>query len=261
MELGRRSRSRLREATARQLVLQSAPVSRNENGARHGQRSNGRAKNDRGHRGLPHHGRSLSLSHRAANILYPDPYLAIAINADPLSSTNNVVARTDYASNCGSKENTQYWGPGSYVEGDDPNYWVATPGSQHDPNNFNGIVFERSVVPVKDIIDGTSHTLLFAEKYLNPDGYLTGYDPADNETIYSGFDNDTSRTTSTNYPPRRHRRGYTDWLAFGSAHMQSFNAVFCDGGVHSISFSIDTTMFSCLGGRNDRQTVPSTLYQ
>jgi prepilin-type N-terminal cleavage/methylation domain-containing protein len=196
-----------------------------------------------------------------ANILYPDPNISIGFNADPLPTNNSVVARADYASNCGSLEITQFWGPSSYAEGDDPAYWSYTPGSQHDPKSYNGIIYERSVITPKEITDGLSHTLLFGEKYLNPDDYATGLDLADNETVYTGFDNDTCRTTSANFPPRRHRRGSADFMAFGSAHAQTFNTVFCDGGCHCISFAIDPTMFSYLGGRNDRHTVSSTLYQ
>ena len=36
---------------------------------------------------------------------------------------------------------------------------------------------------------------MVGEKYLNPDSYLDGTDWADNESMYSGEDNDTNRTT------------------------------------------------------------------
>ena len=36
---------------------------------------------------------------------------------------------------------------------------------------------------------------MFGEKYLNPDYYYNGGDGADNETMYTGYDNDSHRTT------------------------------------------------------------------
>jgi prepilin-type N-terminal cleavage/methylation domain-containing protein len=195
------------------------------------------------------------------SVLFPFIYSSLAVNANPPPVGNYTIAKGDYASNVGATEWTQFWGPASYEEGDNPSFWLGPPGSQHDPSHFDGIVFEHSVIAAKDVIDGTSHTLLFGEKYLNPDDYRTGADLADNESVFSGFDNDTSRTTSANYPPRRHRRGSSDYFAFGSAHAATFNVVLCDASTHYVSYDIEPLVFSYLGSRNDKNTVPASVYQ
>ena len=188
-----------------------------------------------------------------ANILFPDPYFSIAYNADPLPSNNSVVAHGDYASNCGSQETIQFWGPSSYAEGDNPDFW----SSQLDPKTFNGIIYERSVIAVKDIPDGTSHTLLFGEKYLNPDDYLSGLDGAITKLFIP------ASITILAAPPAlifRHG-GIGAVLPTGMPsvpHTLRLSIRFSVTVAATVLVStIDPTMFSYLGGRNDRHAVPS----
>ena len=101
-----------------------------------------------------------------------------------------------------------------------------------------GISYLRSQVPIEMIHDGTSNTYMIGEKYLNPNAYLTGTDPADNESLYSGYNNDTNRS-GNGWQPMQDRAGLTNADTFGSAHAGSFNMVFCDGSVHAISYGID----------------------
>ena len=42
---------------------------------------------------------------------------------------------------------------------------------------------------------------------------------------------------------------------FGSSHQAGVNAVFADGSVRSISYTIDPTTFSYLGNKSDGQAV------
>ena len=50
-----------------------------------------------------------------------------------------------------------------------------------DMTKVSGVSFQRSEVTMAQIRDGTSNTYLIGEKYLDPDHYLNGEDPGDNE--------------------------------------------------------------------------------
>ncbi len=120
-------------------------------------------------------------------------------------------ARADYAANAGDYGNDEFFaGPGSLSQGMDPTFgWDNT-------SAYTGICFERSMVRVDHVTDGTSHTYLFGEKYLNPDSYLNGADAADNENAYVGMDNDLYRVSGGG-TPMQDTPGIGDTLVYGSA--------------------------------------------
>src|SRR5690606_10547006 len=113
----------------------------------------------------------------------------------------------------------------------------------------------RSTVELGEVIDGTSNTLLFGEKYLEPDNYLTGINGGDNESMYTGNNNDVCRVANASQLPRQDRAGYTGYDNFGSAHASGCHFVRCDGSVMSLSYSIDGETYRRLGSRNDRLVV------
>jgi hypothetical protein len=89
--------------------------------------------------------------------------------------------------------------------------------------------------------------------------YRTGLDQADNENIYVGFDNDTTRGMNNRrtgavgdirFPPRVDSR-VADLRVFGSANPSGFNAVMCDGSVRIVSYNIDEQNYMRLGHRAD----------
>jgi prepilin-type N-terminal cleavage/methylation domain-containing protein/prepilin-type processing-associated H-X9-DG protein len=153
------------------------------------------------------------------------------------------LGRMDYAANIGNQPHDEFFaGPPSLADGDSPSYnWPSTAG-------LSGVIFQRSEFSLTDITRGTSNTYLVGEKYLNPDSYTTGLDTADNENLYTGFDNDNSRCTY--YPPLRDRRGYANTFCFGSAHPAGLNMAYCDGSVQFILFSVDPQVFAQAGSRN-----------
>jgi prepilin-type processing-associated H-X9-DG protein len=111
------------------------------------------------------------------------------------------------------------------------------------------------------ITDGASNTYYAGEKYLNPDNYFNGNDPADNETAYSGWDNDLYRDASNSWTPTQDTPGNTNSHSFGSCHAGGCNFVFADGSSHMISYSIDPETHRRLACRNDGLPVDVSRYQ
>jgi prepilin-type N-terminal cleavage/methylation domain-containing protein/prepilin-type processing-associated H-X9-DG protein len=166
------------------------------------------------------------------------------------------LARSDYACNIGfaidakgNPDNNQDTanqngaGPPDLKTGDDSKFWTVAPYNR----KWTGPIFQRSEIRITDITNGTSNTYLLGEKYLNPTDYLTGLDGADNEHMYIGFDNDICRTTDT--PPLQDKRGYQDYIRFGSAHVGAFNMLYCDGRVEAVSYDVNPQVHSRAGDR------------
>ena len=184
-------------------------------------------------------------------MLYPKPTdgTYVAQNASPNSDSDNVAARADYAASYGSQSEDQHTqGPGSLAGAPGYQYWI-------DVKFHNGVSYQRSEVKISDISDGASNTLLFGEKYLNPDHYATGRDGADNESMYTGFNNDPFRSTATVWTPMQDTPGYGSTYRFGSAHWSGCYFVFCDGRVQMLSYNIDPITYSLLGNRRDGKVI------
>jgi len=128
-------------------------------------------------------------------------------------------------------------------------------------NNLNdgtgaiqGILF-GSPLGIRDQLDGTSTTLLVAEKRMNR--FWFGQSRSDDNEGYTGAD-DWDMMRSANLKPapdtneETSENGYGE---FGSSHRSGFNVLFVDGSVRHLSYQIDQTLFSRLGTRNDGQPV------
>jgi prepilin-type N-terminal cleavage/methylation domain-containing protein/prepilin-type processing-associated H-X9-DG protein len=187
------------------------------------------------------------------------------------SATNRdtFVNKGDYAVNEGAGPigTYEFQGPPDYKTGDTAtvamglNTSTSWSGSWPNPGNYNGVSFCRSELTIPQIKDGTSKTLIIGEKFLTIDEYNTGNNPADNESITTGFDNDNVRVADPAYPPTQdtlstnpHLNGVTQ-KQYGSAHSGGFNAVFCDSSVHQIDYEIDLKVFQNVCTRNDGKTV------
>ena len=119
-----------------------------------------------------------------------------------------------------------------------------------------GVVGYQRCVTLTDITDGAGNTMMVGDKSLKPDA-LTGPQPDDNEGYADGWNDDTMRKTTL--PPNfDHFAQAADNWQFGSLHPNRFQAVFADNSVHSISYSIDPTIFSYLGNIADGQRIPAS---
>jgi prepilin-type N-terminal cleavage/methylation domain-containing protein/prepilin-type processing-associated H-X9-DG protein len=175
----------------------------------------------------------------------------------------SVAARTDYAACAGDLSDDQWSGGPADFASAATFTWPPIIGTA------TGVCYLRSEVTTAMITDGLSNTYMLGEKYLNSDCYFDGSDLADNETMYSGYDNDNQRTTDyapTNSPPiidtpMQDTAGLTNWEIFGSAHANSCNMSFCDGSVQAISYSIDPETHRRLGNRQDDLPVDPKQFQ
>ncbi len=166
-------------------------------------------------------------------------------------------ARSDYAACAGTQSggSGSAYAPTSYddVDSQPPTFtdWMIDNDLTH-----NGVCYQRSQVRMADIRDGSSNTYLVAEKYLNPDRYYDGQDPTDNECFYIGDDPDMVFKVYT--PPYQDRPAATHWSCMGSAHSSGCNAVFCDGSVRTISYSIDLAVTKDLADRKDGNPIDAS---
>jgi prepilin-type N-terminal cleavage/methylation domain-containing protein/prepilin-type processing-associated H-X9-DG protein len=123
-----------------------------------------------------------------------------------------------------------------------------------------GVVVRGQGVRIAEVTDGTSNTLAVAEKRLN--AAWLGQAQADDRIGYTaGWGEDTLRyTTAMPAPDFQGRADEDGGGLFGSSHPGRFNAVFVDGSVHSIAYSISEEVFARLGSINDGEVVNSGDY-
>ncbi len=178
-------------------------------------------------------------------------------------------ARSCYAANVGDTNflvagYNSTWNPQTFEEGDDANApWPSTA-------NCTGICFERSEVSMAMIRDGSSNTYMLGEKEIDPYRYLDGTDGGDDWGMYCGHQDDILRSvgypksgSSDQYiylPPMQDLPGLNEGMRFGSAHFSGLNMAFCDGSVHSISYSISEEIHRRLGNRMDGLAIDGSNF-
>lgn len=120
----------------------------------------------------------------------------------------------------------------------------------------NGIIKRFYTTTIANITDGTSNTLLVADKRLNL-AFLGQGASDDNQGYTAGWNNDTIRKTTR--PPLPDYRAPTGDGAglFGSSHVGGINALFADGSVQVITYSISKPTFQLLGNESDGLPLPS----
>jgi prepilin-type N-terminal cleavage/methylation domain-containing protein len=117
-----------------------------------------------------------------------------------------------------------------------------------------GVVCRFSPARMADITDGTSNTLMVGEKRVNL-LYLGQPQRGDDLGYAAGWDDNIVRSTSRTPHADSLNPDSTSRRRFGSSHLGGFYAVFADGSVRFIPFTIDRTVFAALGNKSDGQAV------
>jgi prepilin-type processing-associated H-X9-DG protein len=145
--------------------------------------------------------------------------------------------------------------------------------SDNYPQELDGTVADLKIT-FASISDGSSNTIMVSEKWQYPKRYLSG-SGNDDQGWCCGWDPDMVRMTT--FPPRQdfdfrvgdewtnpgdvRSWGNDNWAqaeyGVGSAHPGGVNALFGDGSVRNVPYSIDAAIFWRLGGRADGVPVPS----
>lgn len=116
-----------------------------------------------------------------------------------------------------------------------------------------GVVRRLEPVRFSEITDGTSLTLLVADKRMNL-AFLGRSQADDNEGYTAGWDKDTVRNTTRT--PAKDFSGEDDGdRRFGSSHPGKFNAAFADGSIRPISYSVEADVFHFLGDKADSRAL------
>lgn len=187
-----------------------------------------------------------------------------------ISGSPAMVAKCDYAANAGDSELFPISaGPSSVSGGAANNAFPTDP--YPNGQGMTGVSYLRSQVTQAAIIDGATNTYFAGERYLDPNHYEDGSDPADGLCALSGWSYDLYRDAKGGKQPYQDNlngpNGATaaaaqslTTTAFGSAHPGGLNMVFCDGSVHSISYSIDPTTQQRLANRADGLPVDASKW-
>ena len=175
------------------------------------------------------------------------------------------VVRGDYAANMGSGDLANRYrsggSPSTVAEGDEMTdaRWQSDYGT-----SFDGVIFRRSRIRVRDIADGLSNTYLLGEKYVEPGSIATGLSDDDDQCLYSGHDRDVLRTGLE--PPSQDRAGFDPVtvsgsvgaankfplpIAFGSAHPDACGMAMADGSVRPVASTISAAAHRAAASRND----------
>ncbi|TMQ34782.1 MAG: DUF1559 domain-containing protein [Planctomycetota bacterium] len=117
-----------------------------------------------------------------------------------------------------------------------------------------GVVRQYAPVRIRDVTDGLSNTLLVSEKRMNL-FYLGQKQTDDNQGYTVGFNYDTVRKTTRPPAPDYSAPSGDGGGIFGASHPGRMNAVFADGSVRGISYTIDKTVFLLVGDKSDGQVV------
>jgi prepilin-type N-terminal cleavage/methylation domain-containing protein len=165
-----------------------------------------------------------------------------AVKAYPRRGQQGLGAHTDYVLNGGAAKTA-----GSFHTDMPGIYEAGAAGGR----------VGTGIVRAADVTDGLSQTYLIGEKAIAVEDYTTGNGDGDDGDIFHCQSGNCVRWAKQ-MPARDATRAQACWSchSFGSAHAASWNAVFCDGSVRSLSYAMNFASHTAQASRaaEDRAT-------
>jgi hypothetical protein len=158
------------------------------------------------------------------------------------------------------------------------NYWNDGTGDLVNHPFYRNTVFVRGgkgtttfqAGRLNDILDGTSNTIMIAEKFVDPTRYLpaqVNLDPVvptapgwgslgfTDSGYYHGWSWSTLRCSQSGPIQDRHYTTIAYWQMFGSAHPGAMNGLIADGSVRQFRYSMANPIFQVLCRKADGLAV------
>ena len=203
-------------------------------------------------------------SRRAAK-LYPAWATFLEPGNGPIKSlpiNNDLVAKTDYAINGGSRIISNPWPdpPGNAMISMD---WAErlNADTSNDTQSGTGIAYQRSEVKLQEVADGSTNTIMLGERFAEPARYdSTAHGDHHGMFVfywdtwrYAGATRDMQAHMDANLGNINNIRDVNSCCIyrFGSAHTAGMHVAMCDGSVQTVSYEIDRTTYRMLGDRSD----------
>ncbi len=159
----------------------------------------------------------------------------------------DVMAKTCYAMNSGDD-----W-PGFFIG---PNSLEAASNVRWpDLDRATGLCWWGSEYRFAEITDGTSNTVMFGEKSMDPLLYESWYGGGDACDMYEGHDLEANRYAGEDFPLHADTPGWTDTYAFGGPHPGGCIFAFADSSVRAVPFDIDLEVYRRIALRSDGEVV------
>ncbi|QDU56104.1 DUF1559 domain-containing protein [Aeoliella mucimassa] len=179
-------------------------------------------------------------------------------------------ARSDYAVNVGDVPRSDL-----DCQAISPRNYTTTPaGWPPRVTSFSGISYCGASVKIRNVTDGMSKTFAIGERYLPESKYETGDWIADDWSMYTGFQDDTARSTfydgllPTHQPApdstvqddfketdaiwNNQKVRVEPWReVFGGPHPGGVVMAMCDGSVDLVEYDIDPQVYRRMGHRSD----------
>jgi len=155
--------------------------------------------------------------------------------------------KSDYAGNVGTV----------YATITGPNTMPLAATYSWNTSSFTGVIFAHSKISLARILDGSSNTFLAGEKCVTTTLAAGTTDRGDNVGPYTGHSLCNLRVYKNGVYPlvSDDTANSASYFCFGSAHASGCNFAFCDGSVHSISYSVDPATVELLANKADNQPI------